>query len=100
MAEKHTTVGAIWHWFRFEYAVQRGSIHCYGIAKLERDPGLCDLSQTALKGYFAHQLVKDSNLSPELISKKEEEIKKGKEAETIICNYVDYLMSTKSNKPR
>lgn len=26
------TLGATWHWFRYEYAVQRGSIHCHGIA--------------------------------------------------------------------
>ena len=61
--------------------------------QLESDPGLCDLSQTALKGYIANQLVEDSSLSPELLLEKEEEIKKGKEAETIICDYVDSLMS-------
>ena len=90
------TLGATWHWFRYEYAVQRGSIHCHGVAKLESDPGLCDLSQTALNGYIANQLLEDSNLSPELLLEKEEEIKKGKEAETIICNYVDSLMSTQN----
>lgn len=87
------TLGATWHWFRYEYAVQRGSIHCHGIAKLKSDPGLCDLSQTALKGCIANQLRKDSNLSPDLSLEKEEDIKKGKEAETIICNY---LMSTQN----
>ena len=89
------TLGATWHWFRYEYAVQRGSIHCHGVAKLQSDPGLCDLSQTALKGYIANQLVEDSSLSPELLE-KEEEIKKGKEADTIICDYVDSLMSTQN----
>jgi len=78
------TLGTTWHWFRYEYAVQRGSIHCHGIAKLESDPGLCDLSQTALEGYIANQLLKDSNLSPDLSLEKEEDIKKGKEAEAII----------------
>ena len=24
-----------WHWYRYEYAVQRGSIHCHGVAKLK-----------------------------------------------------------------
>ena len=90
------TLGATWHWFKYEYAVQRGSIHCHGVAKLESDPGLCDLSQTALKGYIANQLVEDSSLSPELVLEKEEEIKKGKEAESIICDYVDSLMSTQN----
>ena len=32
------TLGATWHWFRYEYAVQRGSIHYHGVAKLKRDP--------------------------------------------------------------
>jgi len=82
------TLGGTWHWFRYEYAVQRGSIHCHGIAKLESDLGVCDLSQTAL--YC--KSVKDSNLSPDLSLEKEKDIKKGKEAETIICNYVDCLM--------
>ena len=31
----------------------RGSIHCHGVAKLKNDPGLCQLSETALKGYLA-----------------------------------------------
>ena len=25
-------LGAEWHWYRFEYAVMRGSIHCHGEA--------------------------------------------------------------------
>lgn len=41
-----------WHWYRFEYQA-RGSIHCHGVAKLKNDPGLCQLSETALKGYLA-----------------------------------------------
>jgi len=90
------TLGATWHWFRYEYAVQRGSIHCHGTAKLESDPGLCDLSQTPLKGYIANQLRKDNSLSLDLSKEREEDIKKGKDAETIICNYVDYLMSTQN----
>ena len=52
------TLGATWHWFRYEFAVQRGSIHCHGVAKLESDPGLCELSQTALKGHIAKSVSK------------------------------------------
>ena len=88
------TRGVTWHWFRYECAVQRGYIHCHGIAKLESEAGLCDLSQTALKVFLQIMLRTDS--SPELLSEKEEKIKKGKEAETIICNYVDYLKSTQN----
>ena len=43
---------ASWHWYRYEYAVQRGSIHCHGVAKLKNDPGLCSLTEKALKGYL------------------------------------------------
>ena len=46
-------LGAEWHWFRYEFAVQRGSIHCHGIAKLKSDPGICSLSEAALRGYLA-----------------------------------------------
>ena len=44
---------ASWHWYRYEYAVRRGSIHCHGVAKLKNDPGLCSLTEKALKGYLA-----------------------------------------------
>ena len=37
------SLGATCHWFRYEYAVQRGSINCHGVAKLENDPNLCEL---------------------------------------------------------
>ncbi|CAB4029508.1 Hypothetical predicted protein [Paramuricea clavata] len=47
------------HWFRYEYQ-SRGSIHCHGTAKLNNDPGLCQLTQTALKGFLA-QKFKDEN---------------------------------------
>ena len=54
------TLGAKWYWFRYEYAVQRGSIHCHGVAKLNSDPNLCELSQVALQGHLAAQsLSKD-----------------------------------------
>lgn len=32
------TVAAKWYWFRYEYVVQRGSIHCNAVAKLKSDP--------------------------------------------------------------
>ena len=41
----YKSLGAIWHWYRYEFAVQRGSIHCHGIAKLANDPGLCTLKK-------------------------------------------------------
>ena len=49
----YETVDAKWHWFRYEYQ-GRGSIHCHGTAKLSNDPGLCQLSEIALKGFLVH----------------------------------------------
>ena len=40
-------MGAEWSWYRFEFALMRGSIHSHGLAKLKSDPGLCTLSQVA-----------------------------------------------------
>ena len=74
MAKKHTR----WYWFRYECAVQGGSIHCHGIAKLESHPGLCDLSQTALKGYIANQLLKDNSLSLGLLVEGKKTLRKAK----------------------
>lgn len=51
----YNSLDAEWHWYRFEYQA-RGSIHRHGVAKLKNDPGLCQLSETALKvlkGYLA-----------------------------------------------
>ena len=90
------TLGATWYWFKYEYAVQRGSIHCHGVAKLKSDPNLCDLSQVALKGYLAAQSLTKHPLSPELLLQKQQEIREGLEAETAICNYVDFLTSTQN----
>ena len=52
------TLGATWHWFRYEYAVQRGSIHCHRVAKLENDPNLCELSEKAVKSYGTAKSLK------------------------------------------
>lgn len=55
----YKTLDAKWHWYRFEYQA-RGSIHCHGTAKLNNDPGLCDLTKIALKGYLAKK-IRDEN---------------------------------------
>lgn len=90
------TLGSTWHWFRYEFAVQRGSIHCHGVAKLKSDPNLCELSQTALKSFLANKSVIEGNLSSESVKQKEDEIRKGKEAENILCAYIDNLMTTEN----
>ena len=50
----YETMDAEWHWYRFEYQ-HRGSIHCHGTAKLKNDPGLCTLTEMALKGFLAQR---------------------------------------------
>lgn len=80
------TLGATWYWFRYEYAVQRGSIHCHGVAKLQSDPNLCDLSQIALQGYLAAQSLAKDQLSREMSLQKQQEVKEGCEAEKAICD--------------
>ena len=91
----YKTLGAEWHWFRYEFAVQRGSIHCHGLTKLQGDPGLCQLSDDALNGFLASNKL----LAPEDLSETNKEnllqdITRGKEAERKLCQYHDFLIST------
>ena len=55
----YKSLQASWHWFRYELAVQRGSVHCHGLAKLKDDPGLCELTKVALKGYLASKELEE-----------------------------------------
>ena len=50
----YETLDAEWHWYRYEFQA-RGSIHCHGTAKLKSDPGLCKLTDIALKGFLAEK---------------------------------------------
>ena len=88
------TLGATWYWFRYEFAVQPGSLHCHGVEKMKCDPNLCDLSQRALQGYLAAQSLAKDQLSHEMLLQKQQEVKEGCKAEKAICDYVDFLMST------
>ena len=78
---KHN-LDAKWHWYRFEYQA-RGSIHCHGVAKLKNDPGLCNLSEKALKGYLAEKSLKNADTAdlPEL----KQQILDGKKASDVVC---------------
>ncbi|CAB4012614.1 Hypothetical predicted protein [Paramuricea clavata] len=58
----YDTLGAKWHWFRYEYQ-GRGSIHCHDTAKLHNGPGLCQLTQTALKGFLAQKFKNENDCS-------------------------------------
>ena len=50
----YNTLDAEWHWYRFEYQ-GRGNINCHGTAKLKNDPGLCELTKIALKGFLTQK---------------------------------------------
>jgi hypothetical protein len=90
----YDTLGAKWHWFRCEYQV-RGSIHCHGTAKQKNDPGLCQLTQTALKGFLAQKFKNKNYCSTEL----DQDIEAGKRAADTACQYVDWLLSIVNPNP-
>ena len=92
----YDTLDAKWPWYRFEYQ-GRGSFHCHGIAKLNNDPGLCDLTKIALKGYLA-QKFKDEN-TVEDSSEVDQDIEAGNKAAQTACKYVDWLLSTMNPNP-
>ena len=83
----YNCLGAQWHWYRYEYQA-RGSIHCHIIAKLKSDPGLCNLTDKALKGFLAEKSSAETSI-PDICT-----ITDGKKASQQICQYVDTLMST------
>ena len=92
----YKTLDTKWHWYRFEYQA-RGSIHCHGATKVSNDPGLCDLTKTALKGFLA-QKYKDEH-QDENTSELDYDIIAGQKAEELACKYVDWLLSTVNPNP-
>lgn len=84
----YNCLGAEWHWYRYEFQA-RGSIHCHGVTKLKSDPGLCHLTDKALKGFLAGKSFKES-ADPSLLSC----ITEGKNASSKVSQHVDSLMST------
>ena len=92
----YSSLGAAWHWYRFEYQA-RGSIHCHGVAKLKNDPGLCQLSDTALKGYLAEISIHKAEESH--IQELQKHMLEGKKASQAVCEYVDWLLSTYNPNP-
>ena len=87
----YESLGAKWHWFRYEYQ-GRGSIHCHGTAKLNNDPGLCQLTQTALKGFLARKYKDENDCSD--TTELDEDVEAGQRAAETVCQYVDWLLST------
>ena len=92
----YKTLDVKWHWYRFEYQA-RGSIHCHGTAKLSNDPGLCELTKVALKGFLA-QKYKDEH-KDENTSESDYDIIAGKKAAELACKYVDWLLCTVNPTP-
>ena len=92
----YDALDANWHWFRYEYQ-GRGSVHCHGTAKLNNDPGLCQLTQTALKGFLA-QRIKDKNNCPDT-TELEQDKEAGKKVADMAYQYVDWLLSTVNPNP-
>ena len=90
------SLGSSWYWYRYEYSVQRGSIHCYGVAKLQNDPGLCKLTEVALQGFLAtkHTNEHNNNLSKEDLQELHSKEIQGKKAESAVCQYLDFLLTT------
>ncbi len=87
----YDTLGAKWHWFRYEYQ-GRGSIHCHGTGKLNNDPGLCQLTETALKGFLAQKFKDETDCSD--TTELDNDIEAGQRAADTVCQYVDWLLST------
>ncbi len=92
----YDTLGAKWHWFRYEYQ-GRGSIHCHGTAKLNNDPGLCQLTQTALKGFLAQKFKNENDCSD--TTELDQDIETGQKAADTVFQYVDWLLSTFNPNP-
>ena len=78
----YDTLGAKWHWFRYEYQ-GRGSIHCHDTAKLNNDPGLCQLTQIALKGFLAQQFKNENDCSDS--NEIDQDIEAGQKAGDTVC---------------
>ena len=86
-------MAAEWHWYKFEFTFMGGSIHCGRLAKLKSDPGLCSLSQVALKGHNTQEKLSTSNLDLENYIELERDVHEGKLAENHISNYVHTILT-------
>ena len=87
----YKSLGAKWHWFRYELALQQGSIHCHGLAELDSDPGLCELTKVALQGHLLSQSVEKLNvedLTTDQLTQIKADIAKGKEGGKQVCKYM------------
>lgn len=86
----YNTLGAIWHWYRFEFALLRGAIHCHGLAKLQSDFDICEHTSKAIKAFECQEKI---DLGLVDIDSCQQILQEGHDAERKVCDYYDYLIS-------
>ena len=69
----------------------------FTVIKLKNDPGLCQLTNTALEGFLAEKLKNENADSGK--TDLNQIINNGKKAAETVCNYVDWLLSTVNPMP-
>ena len=89
-------MGAIWYWYWLEYALMRD---CHGLAKQRDDPGLSKISEVALNGHNAQQMLSSNNFELRQFDNLERAVHKGKIAEDEIYNYVNSFVTGENPSP-
>ena len=65
--------------------------------KLSNDPGLCQLTQIALKGFLAQKMKDQNDLFD--TAELDQDLEAGHQAANTVCQYVDWLLSTVNPNP-
>ena len=97
----YKTLGAEWHWYRYEFAVLRSGLHTHGLAKLKSDLGLSALSGKVIEGHKAYLTLTQGNKSTTYQNDQKKDdfsnlmntINEGKMVEKKICEYYEHLIS-------
>jgi hypothetical protein len=82
-----------WRWHRYEWQ-SRSSIHCHGAAKFKNDPGLRELTNKVYNGRKAQEQLSISGISNTTKDKLNEIVQLGIQAEIIVINYTNTLLTT------
>ena len=63
---------------------------------MQNDPGLCELTEVALQSFLAtkHINVNRNTLSNDQLQELQNREIPGKKAESVVCQYVDFLLTT------
>ena len=82
-----------WRWHRYEWQ-SRTSIHAHGAARFKNDPGLIELTKKVYQGRLLEKALSENKLnSTDEISQAEIKIKEGVEAEKIVIQYSNTLLT-------